>query len=315
MASTDQTTTNQNATNQTVIDQTTMVQTATDRKSPDIIVNLVTFGERMKSYEKDEYINPQNGYLVRMDGKTFSSFTNQFQKPFDEKFTKAMTYTLNQLVKHYNAYTGFCCSDEITLVFPPIHGKMTEHQLSGRKNKIATLCAGKCSALFIINLTNIFAQEKNDKMLDYVIRYAPCFDARVIEIPSDKLIDVCNNLIWRSLYDCRRNSISTYARYHLGAKAVKNKDSREMIDMMKEKGFDIESLKTRQIYGVYAKRKKVLHNDPKFGVYMRNEIFNFECVLKATPETLKFILSKSCTLEDIEQMKKDPDLKFALCDV
>ena len=62
-----------------------------------------------------------------------------------------------------------------------------------------------------------------------------------------------------------------------------------------------------------VKKKEVIYNDPKMGEYKRNEVFNFEFIIKATPEILNFILAKSCTSEDIEQMKKDPNIKFQIC--
>lgn len=124
-----------------------------------------TLGDRMKSYEKEECVNPGNAFLVRMDGKNFSAFTRKFSKPFDPRFTQAMVSTLNNLMTYFDPSCGFCCSDEITLVFPPIHGNATEHSFNGRKNKINTLCAAKCSSLFLINLNNILTKQGDTQFL------------------------------------------------------------------------------------------------------------------------------------------------------
>ncbi len=270
----------------------------------DILVQpKMSLGERMKTFEKEEYISPQSAWMLRMDGKTFSSFTSKFKKPFDERFTRAMVRTLNQLMEHFNPSCGFCCSDEITLVFPPNYGKMTEHYFNGRKNKISTLSAGKCSAYFLLNI--IAEMHDDKKMIEYIIKQAPCFDSRLMEIPQDKLYEVCNNLRWRSLYDCRRNTISTYGRYILGTKVTQNKNGEEMIKMMKEKDFDFDMLETYKVYGVYAKKKEMPYTN-EHGSFKRNEIFNFECVITASPEMTKFVLDhKSISQEEFEKITKD----------
>jgi len=267
-----------------------------------------SLGERMKTYEKEEYIDNQNAWLVRLDGKTFSSFTSQFEKPFDTRFTKAMVLTLNQMMLFLNPSCGFVCSDEITLVFPPIYGKMTEHYSSGRKNKIATVCAGKCSTYFILNLMKILKDENNEAMLNYVINSAPCFDARIIEIPANNLVEVCNNLLWRSLYDCRRNTVSSYGRHLLGKKGTQNKNGTQMIELMKEKGFDFDSLEIYKVYGVYAKFKEVPFKN-EHGEFTRNTVFNFECIIKASQQMTDFVLNpKSLSPDELKAASTDLSL-------
>lgn len=64
------------------------------------------------------------------------------------------------------------------------------------------------------------------------------FDSRVIAIPYDKSYECVNNLIWRSVYDCHRNAVSTYARHFMGSKNCFEKNSHQMIKMMSDKGID-----------------------------------------------------------------------------
>jgi tRNA(His) guanylyltransferase len=269
-----------------------------------------TLGDRMKEFEKEEYILPENAYLVRLDGKNFSSFTSKFKKPFDERFTKAMVLTMNKLLDEFIAVTGFCCSDEITLVFPPIHGKASEHAFNGRKNKIATLLSGKCSTLFLLNLLAILEQEKTPDLtlIQYVKNKCPCFDSRVIEIQPHQFFEVCNNIYWRSQYDCKRNSIATYARHILGPKSCIKKGGNEMIELMKQKGFDFTTLETYKIYGTFAKKKKVPFTNA-YGPFERNETFNFECIMECNPEMTNFLLSPESLSQD-ELLKVCTNLKL-----
>jgi len=56
-------------------------------------VKKIPLGIRMKSYEKESTIPPENAFIVRLDGKKFSSFCKVFKKPgkpFDQRFTLAM---------------------------------------------------------------------------------------------------------------------------------------------------------------------------------------------------------------------------------
>lgn len=67
-------------------------------------------GDRMKSYEKAEYtriggdyvLHPNIPFLARIDGHTFSKFTNGFEKPYDLNISQAMIRTTADLVKKGN---------------------------------------------------------------------------------------------------------------------------------------------------------------------------------------------------------------------
>ena len=41
-------------------------------------------GDRMKSYETTEIVSPNLPFIVRADGKTFSTYTRGLDKPFDD---------------------------------------------------------------------------------------------------------------------------------------------------------------------------------------------------------------------------------------
>ena len=78
-------------------------------------------GDRQKFYEKttERVIDPSQYIIVRIDGHKFSKFTKGFNKPFDEVLSTAMIETTKELVKRFNAVTGYTQSDEITLLIPP----------------------------------------------------------------------------------------------------------------------------------------------------------------------------------------------------
>lgn len=72
-------------------------------------------------------------YVVRVDGVSFSKFTKGIHKPFDDRLTKAMVSTTEDLTDRFNAAVGYHQSDEISLFFT------AQPLQKGRKRIITTL--------------------------------------------------------------------------------------------------------------------------------------------------------------------------------
>lgn len=259
---------------------------------PPIDVPHLSLGERMKQIEQDSLLNPcidpKHAWIVRLDGKNFSTFTRKFEKPFDIRFKTAMKRTLEAMMDYFHASTGFCCSDEITLIFPASE----ETLYQGRKMKIATVCAGKCSSFF-----NTFIRNECPLWTDYFNQQAPCFDARILEM--ENTAEICNHMIWRSLYDCKRNTISSWARHVLGTKACHKKDGKQLMAMMQEQGFNFyERILTEDIYGLYMKKQWFSFTNEKGEAYQRTHPFYFSCIMKCNEEWINFLLMNKISPTD-----------------
>ena len=82
-------------------------------------MNKDTLGDRIKCYENSErkYLMRGVPSLIRLDGKSFHSFTKEFQRPFDLILMRSMWDTARYLCENITgckmAYTQ---SDEITLL-------------------------------------------------------------------------------------------------------------------------------------------------------------------------------------------------------
>lgn len=151
-------------------------------------------GERMKTYEKEDRVPHDKHIVIRVDGKTFSKFTKKFTKPFDPRFTRAMVRTMNSVMRAFNVTFAFCCSDEITFVIPA-RSIESGHDFNGRRQKINSLFAGKCTAYFLIH---IMEEVKDEETLEFIRSSAPCFDSRLMVFDKDNEFEICNNLYWRS---------------------------------------------------------------------------------------------------------------------
>jgi tRNA(His) 5'-end guanylyltransferase len=230
------------------------------------INGVENLGDRMKKYENHIdskiTIKPTESFVVRLDGRSFSKFTKKLVKPFDVIFIKAMGYTLIDLVEEFEAQTGYTHSDEITLIF---NAKCTEleefeylehkvkaefesnserrpkltmlpnHMFNGRVQKIISLTSSFCSVRFNYHLEKLIQPVESNydsNFVELIKSHKQMFDSRLIIFPESLKHEILNHQIWRSIHDCERNAISTYAYTYFGPKKIINKNCKEMIEML-----------------------------------------------------------------------------------
>lgn len=224
---------------------------------------------RMKGYERSELLRNSSGdyvldkslpFLARIDGHSFSKYTKGFEKPNDETMGMAMVFTMGDLVEEFNAVTGYTQSDEITLVFMPVHDDESgfrDIQFRGRVMKLATLMAGFASARFNFHINqslDTYGVKWKKKVVDRVKSQKAHFDCRLFSVPN--LQEVFNNLYWRSAHDCVRNSIHGLARAHFSSKKLHKKKCETMKQMLLEKGIDWNKLLPHFKFGTYCKKEQ-----------------------------------------------------------
>jgi tRNA(His) guanylyltransferase len=203
-------------------------------------------GDRMKLYESvetDRKLNPLLPIYVRLDGRSFSSFTQSFQKPFDVYLSKIMIETTKTLMKNTHACFGYTQSDEISLVYkssvPP-----SEPLFGGKLHKLNSVLPSLAAAAFAKHLL----MENTDYIS--LMQKLPHFDARVLNLPNES--ETANMIVWRS-NDAAKNSISSAAHSIFSHNSLQNKNSEEMIDMMKSVGSNYESFPDIFKYGAFLK--------------------------------------------------------------
>lgn len=140
-----------------------------------------------KLLEDDKY------YIVRIDGKNFSKFTERyFKKPFDQNFILLMNKTIKRLIQEFenNILLAYHQSDEVSFLI---------------SNKVKNLKARKLLSHIPSAFSSIFNQESG-------IEEIVIFDSRLIELKTKKEVE--NYFIWRFL-DCQRNSLNTFIYWSL----------------------------------------------------------------------------------------------------
>lgn len=211
------------------------------------------FGDRMKAYEATETkrkFTPMLPIIARIDGRSFSTFTKHFDKPFDSRLTSAMQDTCAMLVEATNACIGYVQSDEITLIFysddydKPVF-------FDGRVQKMVSVLAGMATAYFIRNL-DMYSKQSYRPTTGYSAY--PHFDARVWQVPTKT--EAANALLWRC-QDARRNSVSSACRSMYSTKQMFKKSQLDMLCMMKDKCVDYNTTySVSERFGSIYQRKR-----------------------------------------------------------
>jgi tRNA(His) guanylyltransferase len=205
-------------------------------------------GTRMKSqYEnRTRYFLPRRTYtIVRLDGKSFHTFTRGMEKPFDPIFVSIMDKTALFLASNIQGcQIAYVQSDEISLLLTDFDKITTDAWFDGNIQKIVSVSAAMAAAqfnqLFYINaitdkalrgITN--TTENPVSYMKDIFNKMAFFDSRVFTIPDP--IEVENYFIWRQK-DAVRNSISMTAQSLYSHKELNGKSQSDMQEMIFQKG-------------------------------------------------------------------------------
>lgn len=218
-------------------------------------MDKTTLGDRMKNnYENITryYLTRRMPVIIRVDGRSFHTFTKGFKKPFDDVLVKTMQDTMKYLCENVQGCVlGYTQSDEISLVLTD-YAELTTDAWFG--NNLQKMCSVSASMA-----TLTFNKAFNDNIVKYIDNNldADCgvtkdlteytkilinarnkgamFDSRVFTIPKE---EVCNALIWRQ-QDATRNSIQSVGQANFSKKELHGKSCNDIQDMlMLQKGIN-----------------------------------------------------------------------------
>lgn len=204
--------------------------------------------DRMKEYESAEAgrrFMRRLPVLVRIDGKRFSKFTKDLEKPFDERFAECMIGTTKQLVREFKPVLAYTQSDEITLLFYE-DGPDSQIAFDGRISKMVSVLAAFTSVQFNGWLGTTLPDKTEDE---------PIFDCRAWQVPSKE--EAANVFLWREM-DAARNSIQMAAYAAFGHSKTNNKNTKEMQEMLfNEKGINWNDYPDHFKRGTFVRRYTV----------------------------------------------------------
>lgn len=278
---------------------------------------------RMKYYETKSSqittIPPEYPFIVRLDGRAFDKFLKHFpnkvvngvEKPYSDEFRSMMLKTSNFLLHEFSASTVYTSSDEITLIFSPIHqtekGEYNRHNFAGKVNKIISLISSTASASFVKymsekNYGNINS-ESNGFTAPHELCSLPTFDARLLVFPIDMSYEITNHMIWRSQFICLRNFLLMYVHKYIKINDLVGMTKIERVNKLKnEFNIDLDSTSDDFIatkYGVFLKHS--LHNKSEKEDNCNNKLkthFYVFTKLQFTNDVYEFLINKNKSFDN-----------------
>jgi tRNA(His) 5'-end guanylyltransferase len=208
-----------------------------------------SLGDRMKAYERRETgrtFLPMLPVYARIDGRTFSRFTEGMERPFDPDFVEAMVRTTEALVEHSHARIGYAQSDEISLLWLADDAK-SEIFFKGKIQKMASVLAAYATAAFTRALLD-------GPLAEFASRL-PHFDARVFQLPSQS--EAANVMLWREL-DATKNAVSMAARHHYSHDELDGRTSGELQELLFRKGVNFNDYPAAFKRGTFVRREGTL---------------------------------------------------------
>jgi tRNA(His) 5'-end guanylyltransferase len=218
-------------------------------------------GKRMKEYYETvskTKLTRRTPVAIRLDGRSFHSFTRGFNKPFDEVLIKSMQRTMQYLCENIQGCVlGYHQSDEITLILIDYKKLTSSAWFDYEVQKMCSIAASMATMAFnkfFADEVIHFRKEKfynaagEDQYAVYLkaVEKGAMFDARCFNIPKE---EVCNLIYWRQL-DATRNSIQMVGQANFSHKELQNKSCNQIQDMlMTERGINWNDLPVYQKRG------------------------------------------------------------------
>ena len=210
---------------------------------------------RMKEYEKRNqyYLQKRTPVAIRVDGRSFHTFTKGFKRPFDDILMKSMQETAKYMCENIQgAKFAYVQSDEITIILVDYDTLETDCWFNYRTDKLCSISASMATMAFnrafvknvdewgrltFPNWDEGGTNEEVDVDLlklngayQRAIGKGATFDARCFNIPKE---EVTNLIYWRQL-DATRNSIQMVGQANFSHKELQNKSCNDIQDMLHE---------------------------------------------------------------------------------
>jgi tRNA(His) 5'-end guanylyltransferase len=232
-------------------------------------------GDRMKDIEsRTRYFLPRRCYtLLRIDGKSFHTYTRGLDRPFDDGLRSDMQETTRLLcVNIQGAKLGYTQSDEISLLLTDFDDIATDAWFDGNLQKIVSVSASMASAYF-----NKLRANRN------VQKDVAVFDSRAWTTADPW--EAYNTFLWRQK-DCTKNAVQMVARSLASHKECTNKNFSELNELIFQKGGNFNNYPTDCKRGAFTyktedgwvidKEPPILSQDKKY----------FFCKVPAIPQAV-----------------------------
>lgn len=210
-----------------------------------------SLGDRMKMHEdRTRFYLPRRTYtIIRLDGKSFHTFTRGCKKPFDRSLMDCMqAATLKLCEEIQNVKIGYTQSDEITLVLTDFDERGTCQWFDGNLQKMVSVSASIATAEFNKRwsrvATELFYETLSDVVYDHnglvaeILNFqdelkSAHFDSRAYTV--SECWEAYNAVLWRQ-NDASKNSVQMVARALYSHGTLQDKNIPQLHDLIVEAG-------------------------------------------------------------------------------
>ena len=205
-------------------------------------------GDRMKKFEARETsrtLMPGLPVMIRLDGRSFHTFTRGMARPFHEPMSRAMIETAKYLVEETHASFGYVQSDEISLGYympDPKSAMLFDSKIQKLCSTTAALATAKFNQQVVAHMP-----EKAHLL--------PTFDSRVFNLPT--LEDMVECVLFRAL-DCAKNSLTMAASAYFSHKELHGKGGAAKHAMLRAKGVIWTDYPAFFKNGTFVRRETIL---------------------------------------------------------
>ncbi len=176
--------------------------------------------------------------IGRLDGKSFHSFTQSLERPWDARFHECLWQAAAAVCASIDdCRLGYAFSDELTIVLVDRGQPWFDYDLQ----KLCSVAASWMNVHFALAFLDRFPEHAES-----VHRNPPAFDARFFNVPADALAEV---LIWRQ-QDATRSSLQALARAHFSHDELLGKSDAQVHELLfQDRGINWNHLPTPQKRG------------------------------------------------------------------
>lgn len=248
-------------------------------------------GTRMKTFYEEipkSKLMRRTPVAIRVDGRSFHTFTRGFNVPFDDVLIKTMQETMKYLCENIQGCVlGYTQSDEITLILVDYKKLTSAAFFDYEVQKICSIAASMATMVFNESFSKIYSKLYRDKIehgenVDELVKtYAfkagkAMFDCRCFNIPKE---EVTNLVYWRQL-DATRNSIQMVGQANFSHNELMNKSCNDIQNMLlTQKNINWNDLPTYQKRGSCCVKKEIENKSTGYNGEVRAIEYRTEWVI------------------------------------
>lgn len=205
-------------------------------------------GDRIKAYEAHETSRrflPRLPVVARLDGRSFSTFTQGMGRPFDDKFAWLMRHVAEYVLDESDARVAYTQSDEVSPAWEQPDDK-SQIFFNATVFKMTSVLAALVTAKFVQHAVSLWP--------DRVASALPTFDCRVFQVPTRD--EAANALLWRE-QDATKNAITQAAQCYYSHEDLHGKSGKEKQEMLFAKGVNFNDYPDSFKRGTWLRREPI----------------------------------------------------------